>query len=337
MITAMRCKGGGYRATKVIADRQIVADYDCGTFFSVVQIPVASFDEMAEALDHVSRDYRRFVVRGEPLPGINRNHHFRRYLERHGDTRAYEPAARRVLGIDVDGVAEPAGLDFAQEPEEGIEHVIGLLPDPFADASCWWQATSSAGCKPGIRARLWFWLSRPIEDAECKGWIPATVADHSIWQPVGIHYTAPPIINSGPDPMARRQGIRQGLDDTVEVPAVLPRIERPAPVHLTFTGADPDDATKRRVASVIKNTPLAREIWEGRRDYGGDRSRRHFAFAGALLRGGIFDGFNDDWADCLAFALGKLDERLGADCSKVNRPGYIRRTIEAVVAEDAAR
>ena len=56
-----------------------------------------------------------------------------------------------------------------------------------------------------------------------------------------------------------------------------------------------------------------------------------------MLRGGIFDGFNEDWADCLAFALGKLDERLGADTSKVNRPDYIKRTIEAVVANEAAK
>ena len=152
-LTVLRCKGGGYQATKTSADRRIVKPYDCGYFFSVVQVPVASFDDVAGALDHVSRDYRRFVLRGEPLPTINRNHDVRRYIEKPGRHATYAPAARRSLGIDVDGVAEPAGLDFATDPEGGVEHVIGLLPGPFADSSCWWQATSGGGIKPGVNVR----------------------------------------------------------------------------------------------------------------------------------------------------------------------------------------
>lgn len=332
-LTVLRC-GPESRATKVIEDRKVIRDYNCGQRFSVEEIPVDSFAEMAATLDRISRDPRRFVIRGRPLPGIDRNWHFRRSAEKWGATRAYEPCARRWLGIDVDGVAEPAGLDFAHEPGEGIEHVIGLLPDPFADASCWWQATSSAGIKAGIRCRLWFWLSRPIDDAECKGWLPgAPVVDTSLYQPVGVHYTAPPIIRSGPDPMARRQGTRQGLDDMVDVPAKLPRVERVEAVPVSVTTLDLDAPSARRVAATLSRSPVAAEIWRGERRYA-DRSTCHFAFIGALVRAGIID--HDDWADLLAAATVALDVKLGHNTDKVRRPGYLADTIGALIAREGA-
>jgi hypothetical protein len=336
ILTVLRC-GPESRATKVIENRTVVRDYNCGQRFSVEEIPVSSFDEMAGTLDRISRDPRRFVIRGRPLPGIDRSWHSRRSAEKWGATRAYESCARRWLGIDVDSVAEPAGLDFAQEPEEGVEHVIGLLPDPFSDVSCLWQCTSSAGIKPGIRCRLWFWLSRPVSDAQCKGWLPgAPVVDSSIYQPVGVHYTAPRIIRSGPDPVARRQGIRRGLDDTVEVPAELPRGRSRAAAPVTLTGADLDETQRKRLAGMIRGTRTAWAIWNGERTYS-DRSRKHFAFTGALLKAGIFDGFNDDWQDMLAFALVRLAEHHGEDMGKASRRDYLEMTIGNAIADEAAK
>ena len=128
------------------------------------------------------------------------------------------PPQPSVLGLqlDIDDVPEPDCLTFAAEPEAGVEHVLELLPEPFADASCWWQATSSAGLKPGIRCRLWFWLSRPVSDGEAKGWLARHPVDRSIFTPVAPHYMAPPILAPGmADPVIRRCGVRHGLDDTV--------------------------------------------------------------------------------------------------------------------------
>jgi hypothetical protein len=328
VLSVLRC-GQGFRATKVIADRRIVEDYNCGAFFSVEEMALAGFDDMAAALDRISRDARKFVVRGAPLPGINRNRHMRRYREKHGDTRSYEPCARRWLGIDSDHV-EPAGLDFATDPEEGVEQIIRLLPAPFADASCWWQATSSAGCKRNIRARLFFWLSRPIEDAECKGWLPGDpVVDTSLYQPVGIHYTAPPIIRSGRDPMARRQGIREGLTDTVQVPVTLPHVSTLDVPPINVPLRPLDDAGGRVLARTLQQSRQALDIWSGRKVYA-DRSTRHYAFLCAIIRAGILDDMEN--IELLPGAMLALDEQVGADPGKALRPDYQAITIGAALA-----
>ena len=321
--------------TKSIADGAIVRGYNAGRFYRVRHAGVASFTDMVRVLEKASGIPEAGIIRGDLLPGMG-TESVRRLSNRskHGDGVTFAAAARQWLGIDMDAVPEPAGLDFATDPEEGVEHVIGLLPDAFADASCWWQATSSGGIKPGINCRLWYWLSRPIEDGECKGWLGSHGADTSIYQPVGIHYVAAPLVMSGPDPMARRQGVRQGLDDTVEVPAELPKVEAIEPIHVDVALKDLTEGEQRRIAAAIKNSPVAYEIWTGERDYP-DRSTRHFAFIGALLRGGIHENV-EDWQELIAFAVVKLDQKLGIDTSKATRPDYIGRTIGAVLARETA-
>ena len=50
----------------------------------------------------------------------------------------------------------------------------------------WSQLSSSAGIKPGLRVHLWYWLDRPVSDAEAKRWLKGAPVDLSIYQPVGI-------------------------------------------------------------------------------------------------------------------------------------------------------
>ena len=174
----------------------------------------------------------------------------------------YEASPRRWIALDVDGVPEPPCLTFAAEPEEGVEHVLGLVPEPFADASCWWQATASAGIKPGIRCRLWFWLSRPVSDAEAKGWLARAPVDRSLFSPVMPHYTAPPILETGtPDPVARRSGIRRGLTDVVEVPAELPAVETIAALPVALDGEELTAADLEALAAAVRRSPaVARNL-----------------------------------------------------------------------------
>ena len=88
-------------------------------------------------------------------------------------------------------------------------------------SSCWWQATGSAGIKPGIRLRLAFWLSRPLSDQEARAWLRGFPCDLSLYSPVQPHYVARPVLQDVPDPMLRRSGRRSGLEDTVAVPDVI--------------------------------------------------------------------------------------------------------------------
>ena len=331
MMTVLLARSGVM--TKTIKDGVVIRGYSGGRFYRVRHADVAGFPDMVRVLERASGIPQACIIRGELLPNVDPEN-CRRLSNRaeHGDAVTFAPKPRQWLAIDVDGCPEPAGLDFARDPEEGVEHVIGLLPDEFADTSCWWQATGSAGIKPGINCRLWFWSSRPVSDAEAKGWLQHAPADRALYSPVQPHYVAAPIILSGPDPMARRQGVRQGLDDTVEVPAELPKIEAVEPVRVDVALKDLSADEQRRVAAAIKNSPVAREIWTGERDYD-DRSSRHFAFIGALLRGGIHDF--EDWQELIAFAVVKLDQKLGIDTSKATRPDYIGRTIGAVLAREA--
>lgn len=332
-VTIVRARNGVLtKQLQLTAAGWTVIPFSGSRWYGVTELPVGSFAELAHTLASLTGDPAAAVVRGAPLPGVERRR-CRRLVHRcreTGDEPTFGPAARRWLGIDVDSLPEPAGDDFTRDPEAGVEHAIGKLPEPFWDASCWWQATGSAGIKPGIRCRLWFWLSRAVDDAEAKGWLARSPADRVIYQPVGLHYTADPILPPGvADPMARRSGIRQGLDDMVGVPAQLPRLETLKPLDVALDGHELTDDDLVALAEALEWAPLAIDVWERLRVYS-DRSTGHFAVAAALARAGLRDG------EALRHALIAIDVRLGHDTSKILRIDYAERTIGAALAETPA-
>jgi hypothetical protein len=308
-----------------------IEPFSAGAWYSARSMPVASFADMAATLPSVSAVPYLAVVRGKLLQHVDPSR-CRRLCDRakHGEAVTFEAALRQWIALDIDGVPEPDYFTFAAEPEAGVEHVLELLPPEFADTSCWWQATGSAGIKPGTRCRLWFWLSRPVSDAEAKGWLRGYPVDPSLYTPVTLHYTAAPILAPGVrDPMIRRTGIRRGLADTVEVPDVLPKfhaVAAAAPVALD--GAEPTEADLAALAAAVRRSPVARAIWTGRRTYP-DRSRAHYALAAALARTGCRDH------DTLHRALVAYDQRHGRDLSKILRPDYAARTLAAALAAGA--
>jgi hypothetical protein len=301
--------------------------FSAGAWFSVHQRALGSFLDYSTLLDRVSGDPRSAIVRGRKLPHVDSSR-CRRLSNRaaHGGTVTFEPTPRRWLALDIDSVPEPACLTFAAEPEAGVEHVLTLLPEAFAEASCWWQATSSAGVKQGIHCRLWFWLDRSVSDGEAKGWLACYPVDRSLFTPVALHYTAPPILGPGtPPPVARRSGIRRALSDTVEVPPELPATETAtaSPVAIDAEELTADDLA--RLSAAVRRSAAARAIWSGERRYP-DRSRGHFALAAALARAGCTD------PDTLHRVLLAYDQRRGLDTAKILRADYARRTIAAVLA-----
>jgi hypothetical protein len=112
--------------------------------------------------------------------------------------------------------------------------MIGLLPPECWDATCWWQYSAQQSVFPdddGLRLHLWFWLDRALDDASLKRWgIAANVAangikvvDTALFNGVQIHYLAPPLFTAMPDPLVRRAGLRQSLDD--ELSLVVPEAD----------------------------------------------------------------------------------------------------------------
>jgi hypothetical protein len=147
----------------------------------------------------------------------------------------FEDRARSWVILDVDRVPVPDHLidDWVDEPDAAVERVLGLLPEPFRAATCWWSISSSAAI-PGpqgrevasdLKLKLAFWLDRPLLGTEVKRWMAAekTPVDPAVFNAIQLIYLARPKLGHGlHDPVPRRSGIWQGEADTVEVPALLP-------------------------------------------------------------------------------------------------------------------
>ena len=73
-VTTARCFAG-HRATKLIRATPdggfAIEGYDAGWLFDFAERPVSGLSELANVLTEVAADPRRFVIRGEPLPGID--------------------------------------------------------------------------------------------------------------------------------------------------------------------------------------------------------------------------------------------------------------------------
>ena len=234
---------GGLSILRANTGRYATKQYSCGRtgsirkvgygnekWFSVTAAKVGGIVELAALLDRLQHDPHAFVVRGALLPEADPQR-TRRLLHpdpRDGYPATFRSADRQWLDIDFDGIPAPATIDPAEDPEDAIEYLIGLLPPEFQDATCWWQWTSSQGFKPDtLNARIWFWLDRTFPDEDLTRWAKAinkaagrTLIDPALFRAVQPHYVAAPIINGMPDPVPRRSGLRKGLDDAVAL--VLP-------------------------------------------------------------------------------------------------------------------
>jgi len=196
-------------------------------FFSVEAIPVAGIDTLADALERLTGEPSAFVIRGEPLPGIDRAHTLRRALP---DKKTEEPATfaekpRYWFLVDVDHIPLPAATDPKTDPEDAVEYVIGKLPPELHDASCWWQWSSSQSVFPdadSLSLHLWFWSLDPLDGTALSRWAVAANArasfkliDPALYRAVQAHYIAKPSFEGLDDPLPRRSGPRDGLESTV--------------------------------------------------------------------------------------------------------------------------
>ena len=236
---------------------------------------------MAEALDAIVSDGHAAVIRGEPSRFYPRNgspvfrllrpqeglvaartgarisnYAIRKHnLEPDHDNRwavtwlpMFEDCPRAWVIFDVDRIPVPKHMagDWVDDPDNSVEHVLSLLPEPFQLATCWWSLSSSAAvpCKTGrevsgtFKLKLAFWLDRALTGAEVKRWMAAEKApvDPAVFNAIQLIYLARPKLGHGlHDPVPRRSGIWQGDADTVEVPALLPEPD-PA-THQSATAA----------------------------------------------------------------------------------------------------
>jgi hypothetical protein len=199
-----------------------IIEYDNAKFFSAVERNVGGLDDLAKLLWKIEAVPRAMVVRGQLLTSANPQRVRRLLRQRNGEDggQCFEAVPRHWLLLDFDTIAPPAEVD-PRDGEACARIAAALLPPAFRGVSCWWQLTSGAGIKPGIRIRLAYWLDRPLGEDELKRWLPGKPIDHSVLGAVQPVYVARPVFEGGADPVSLRSGILRGSRDEVPVPRVL--------------------------------------------------------------------------------------------------------------------
>ena len=178
------------------------------------------------------------VIRGELIRG-SRAKGIRRLLytcKQTGELPTMRDVPRSWLALDLDGVPMPADV-LATDLVGCGAAALAALPDAFHGAACIVQASASHGRSPGLRLRVWVWLSRPTWGHELKRWLADAPCDRSVFGAVQPVYTAGPALAPGvSDPMPVRLHVLPGR----------PVVMVPPPETL----APPPPATPQRSAAV---------------------------------------------------------------------------------------
>ena len=232
--------------------------YDRERHFRVEEIEISDITDLAAALTRLAKQPHDFVIRGRPLPGINRKY-ARRLLHRDprtGDEATFEAVPRHWLPIDLDHVPAGALVDPVNDPNDAIEYLVGLLPPELHDATCWWQFTSSQSL-PGhtdtLSARLWFWSEALLDDATLKRWAAVAnrdtkLIDPALFSPVQPHYVASPSFEGMSDPLPVRCGLRRGLEESVAL--IIPPADVRDPEQPGTQGYEPGAGVHAYLAQI---------------------------------------------------------------------------------------
>ncbi|MGH7119955.1 MAG: hypothetical protein ACREFP_13350 [Acetobacteraceae bacterium] len=221
-----------------------IEGYDKARTFDIFQQPVANLPSLGRLLAVLLHRADCCVVRGLPID-LQRCSRVRRMVYadlKSGEAPTLQESPHRWAGLDIDGIDRPDAV-AAADLSGCAAIAIARLPASFRGARAIVQASASHGIKPGIRLRLWFWLSRPTTGAELKRWLRGTPVDSCLFRPAQICYTAAPIFERPlRDHLPTRIAEMPGAE-TVEVPSAEalqpppPRPAKPLP-HPTDTRAN---------------------------------------------------------------------------------------------------
>ena len=186
--------------------------------------------------------------------------------------------------VDLDGDEDPAPIDPARDWTIAIRAALTTLPNEFHDASAYWQMTSGAGIKPGIRLRLWYWCDRPVSDDEAKRWLEASPIDTSLYCANTPHYTAAPIFDPPElDPVPLRSGFWWGHWNAVSVPDLQEKPKLKPQTIRQRQFANLDDRAERYAHACIRAMVAAPE----------GQGRKKMLAVACVLYGMVQHGFLD--------------------------------------------
>jgi hypothetical protein len=128
---------GSRMATKRISagpdGEPVIQGYDEAAHFKVSVAPVGGITDLAGTIAELQHQPHAFVVRAEPLPGIDLNHTRRLVREKWdpatGEILAptFKEVARRWLALDFDTLPLPQAFDW-RDGELAALHLIRFLP-----------------------------------------------------------------------------------------------------------------------------------------------------------------------------------------------------------------
>ena len=296
-------------------------------------VTVTSFEDLAGVLESVSRDMPAlYLVRGQIAPDADRASMRRTHAPADGTAPTLLPCPRRWVLLDLDSWrADLPAAEFAGAVRTWAEHARAALPTGMREAACWYQATSSAGIKPGVRLRLAFWLDRPVPDEAWRELVPGLglPLDLALYTPSQPAYLARPLFQGVQDPIppAERSGTLPGAPE-----ATLPAVDRAA----LEAGAALVRAARRvaRVPEGARRTELNRSAYALAARWpetalpaavivealGGSANRIglppaevEFTLRNAIRDGRMQGGYSEPWRKDLA-----LDEEANARSTEAN-------------------
>lgn len=150
------------------------------------------------------------IIRGQRKASMSDQRFVRRakYDDPERGRAGFEPVPRRWLCIDVDDLELPGGRRADTDPHGAITYTLSLLPDWLQGVTCHWQWSASMGVKGWgvVKAHIWVWLDRPVDDASLRAWARDARArgvpvDPALMNSVQIHYTALPVFEGMEDVM----------------------------------------------------------------------------------------------------------------------------------------
>lgn len=227
-----------------------ITPYDDPKYFRYRKVSVSGIEDLACLLTVQATQSRECLIRGRYLgdaaqlehngPDFKRGHVLRR-------KNCFADQTLHTAMIDIDGY-QPFESDPVTEPVESIEeYILCCLPAAFADASYYWQLSSSAGHAKNqgvLKAHVWFWLEAPVTSASLRAWASASryTVDKALFDTIQVHYTADPVFEDGiADPVPVRHGFVRKAADSVDLDITdVPVIEKPSRLQMLSNAAAAD-------------------------------------------------------------------------------------------------
>jgi hypothetical protein len=209
-------------------DQWLKRTYSAGMWFHPIEEVANSLDDLAASIVRIAADPRNLIIRGALKPEHRDAPKVRKLKNKKpGADPFFDEVPRCWVMIDIDKFLLRPSDDLVDDPESPIAHAIQeLLPPAFHDVRCFFQLSASAMFVPGIlKVHVFFWLTAPIADKMLKATMrqcAPRLDDYSVFQGVQPHFIANPIIQGAPDPLPRRFGWIDGIEDAVTLPALEP-------------------------------------------------------------------------------------------------------------------